>query len=479
MPTRNRLPHVISAAITWLAIAASAQADNWPQFRGPNASGRPEREQPVPTEIGPETSVRWKVDLPPGHSSPAIWNDRIYLTGVKDNKQLVTIALDRATGKKLWEVEAPHEKLEEIHSIGSHAQSSPCTDGEHVIAFFGSCGMFCYDAAGKELWKRPMGPFNNGFGAGSSPILVDNCVILCQDHDTDSFMLAIDKRTGETVWKVDRSEFPRNYCTPVIWQVDGKKQVVVAATLRVVGYDFETGKELWTVRGIARSVCSTPTIGPDNTLYVASWAAGGDVGERITIEPFEKKIAAVDKNSDGLVSEDELEKGDPFKPRFPQVDRDKTGTITRDEYEYFRGLFDKSQNNVVAIKPGGKGDVTQSHVVWTHAKLIPFCASPVVCDGTVFTIKDGGILSSLNAITDKPFKQGRVSATNEYYSSPVASDGKLYLLNDEGKLSVVSAEASWNTLHTADFGEPTHATPAIADGQIYLRTASKLYCFGK
>ncbi len=473
--------HGLAVALV-CAGASFASADNWPQFRGPNGTARPERNLPLPTEIGPTQNVIWKTDLPPGHSSPAVWGDHIFLTGVKDKgeqKQLVTIGIDRKTGKVLWEAEAPHEKLEEIHTIGSHAQPSPATDGERVVSFFGSSGMYCYDLAGKLLWSIKMGPFNNGFGAGSSPIIVDDAVILSQDHDTDSFLLKLNKKTGEVMWKVDRSEFPRNYCTPVVWEVEGKKQIVVAATLRVIGYEFESGKELWTVRGIARAVCSTPTIGPDNTLYVPSWAAGGDAGERITIVPFDTKIKEVDKNADNLIVKEELAKDDPFNSRFPQVDRDKTGTITREEYEYFRGLFDKSENNIVAIKPGGAGDVSTSHVLWKHSKQLPFCSSPVFYDGTLFTVKDGGILTSLNAVSGKPFKQGRLTATNEYYSSPIAADGKVYLLNDEGKLSVISAEASWTSLHSADFGEPTHATPAVADGRIYLRTASKLYCFGK
>lgn len=471
-------------AFVWLftAVTASAQADNWPQFRGPNASGRPERNLPLPAEIGPTQNVVWKTELPPGHSSPVIWGNHIFLTAVRDKgevKQLVTIGLDRTTGKQLWEAEAPHEKLEEIHTIGSHAQASPVTDGERVVSFFGSSGLYCYDLNGKLLWSIKMGPFNNGFGAGSSPIIVDDAVILSQDHDSDSFLLKLNKKTGEEMWRTDRSEFPRNYCTPVVWTVDGKKQIVVAATLRVIGYDFESGKEVWTVRGIARAVCTTPTIGPDNTLYVSSWAAGGDSGERITITPFDTKIKEVDKNGDQLVSLDELAKEDPYHPRFPQVDRDKSQTITREEYEYFRSLFEKGENNIVAVRPGGSGEITATHVSWKHTKQLPFCASPVLYDGTLFTIKDGGILTSINSVSGKPFKQGRVTATNEYYSSPIAADGKVYLLNDEGKLSVVSAEASWTTLHTADFAEPTHATPAIADGRVYLRTASKLYCFAK
>lgn len=461
-----------------LSVSPLAAGENWPQFRGVNSAARTTSSASLPTDVGPESRVVWKVALPPGHSSPVVFGDRIYLTAVQDEKQLVTIALDRATGKELWRVEAPHDKLEEIHSIGSHAQSTVCTDGERIVAFFGSCGLFCYDASGKLLWSQPMGPFNNGFGAGSSPILVDDFVILSQDHDTDSFLAAYDKQTGKEVWRTDRSEFPRNYCTPIVWTVDGRKQIVVAATLRVVGYDLATGSELWTVRGIARAVCSSPVLGDDNTLYVASWAAGGDAGELIRLDPFETALAEFDKNQDELLSEDELDKG-AVKQRFPQIDRDKTGTITRAEYDYFRMLFDKSKNNVVAIRPGGMGDVSATHVVWEQNKLVPFCASPVYAAGVVFTVKDGGIVSSLDAATGKALKQGRLPASNEYYASPVAGDDKVFFANDEGQLTVIRAVGEWDVLHSADFEEPIYATPALVDGRIYLRTNGHLYCFAE
>jgi outer membrane protein assembly factor BamB len=460
---------ILSSSLPILAV------ESWPQFRGINSSGRTTSSAPLPSEIAPDKNVVWKVALPPGHSSPVVFGDRIYLTAVR-GEQLLTLGLDRLTGKVLWEAEAPHEKLEQVHKIGSHAQPTPATDGQIVVSFFGSCGLFCYDTSGRLLWTRPMGPFNNDFGAGTSPVIVGDRVILCQDHDTDSFMISLDKRTGETIWKIDRSEFPRNYCSPVVWEVGGKKQIVVAATLRVVGYDFETGRELWTVRGISRAVCMTPVINDEGNLIVAGWSAGGDPGERISVGTFEADALPHDKNNDGEVSDEELPPG-PMKMRFTQVDRDKSGTITRTEWEYFRGLFDKSRNIVLAIKPGGTGDVTSSHVLWEYGKQVPFCASPLAYEGLVFTIKDGGILTSLDAHSGEKLKQARVPGTGEFYSSPVAGDGKIYLLNDEGKLTVVSAEGQWKVLSTADFQEPTHASPAIVDGRIYLRTSGHLYCF--
>jgi outer membrane protein assembly factor BamB len=477
MPYGTKLLRISSCA--WLLFASASMAmagESWPQFRGPNACGRAGSETALPAEIGPDQHVVWKTPLPPGHSSPVVVGDRIYLTAVREG-QLLTIALDRATGGIVWKAEAPHEKLEAIHRIGSHAQPSPAADGERVVSFFGSSGLYCYDAAGALLWKRPMGPFNNDFGAGTSPILVEDRVILCQDHDTDSFLMALDKRSGETIWTVDRSEFPRNYCTPIIWEVDGKRQIVVAATLRVVGYDFDTGAELWTVRGLSRSVCMTPVIGDDGNLYVAGWSAGGDVNERIKLDPFDDFAPPIDANANGTLEEPEVPDG-PVKPRFTQVDRDKSGSVTKAEYEYYRGLFDDARNVVLAIRPGGAGDVTSSHVLWEYDRYVPFCASPLFYRGHVFTIKDGGVLSCLNATDGRPAKQGRLDATGNYYSSPVAGDGKVYLLDEQGQLTVISAEGDWQVLHTAEFGEGGYATPAIVDGRIYLRTAVHLYCFG-
>ena len=455
----------------------ASAAETWPQFRGVNGTAQSRSAKPLPDELGPETNVIWKTPLPPGHSSPVVFGDRIYLTGVRD-AMLVTMALDRDTGKQIWEVEAPHQGLEKIHRVGSHAQATTATDGERVVSFFGSCGLFCYDADGRELWRVPMGPFNNGFGAAISPILVGDRVILCQDHDTDSFLMSFDKHTGETIWKTDRSEFPRNYCTPVIVQVGEQRQIVVAGTLRVVGYDFESGEELWTVRGIARAACSSPAIDERGNVYIASWAGGGEPGARIQVEPFAKIARQRDISGNGELEKDELVVDGPIHRRFPQVDRDKSGGITAQEYEYFRGLFDKSRNVVVAIRPGARGEASTSHVAWEFSRYVPFIASPLYVDGYLFTVKNGGILTSLDASTGKATKSGRLRATGDYYSSPVAGDGKVYLQNEEGQLTVISAVGRWQILSTTDFGEGAYATPAIVDGRIYLRTTGHLYCFG-
>ncbi len=452
-----------------------AVAEPWPQFRGQNASGRAGGHHAYPTEIGPESNVIWQVALPPGHSSPVVHGDRIYLTAVEDQR-LWTLALNRDTGKTLWRREAPHEALEDIHTIGSHAQPTAVTDGHLVVSLFGSSGLHAYDKDGATRWHLPLGPFSNNFGAGSSPIMVDDWVILNQDHDTDSLLMALDKSSGEVIWRTDRSEFPRGYATPVLWDNNGSRQIVVAGTLRIVGYDLMSGKEAWTVTGISRIVNMTPTVGPDGTLFVAAWAPGGDATNRIDVSPF-ATVLERDANDNGVIELDETPPG-PIKMRFNQIDRDKNGHITEQEYESMRKVFDAAHNVIVAIRPGGEGDISETHVTWRHDRSLPYVPSPLAYEGTVFFVKNGGIVTSLDATTGEPLKTARVSGTGNYYASPVAGDGKVYLLSQRGELSVISADGEWEELAATEFGEEAFATPALVDGRIYLRTAGHLYCFG-
>lgn len=466
----------LGVAFSLASLPYQAFGGDWPQFRGP-AAGNAVGAGPLPTEIAPDKNVLWKVQTPPGHSSPVIAGDRIYLTGVED-EQLVTLALDRETGKRLWTAVAPHETLEEIHNIGSHAQPSPATDGERVVAFFGSSGLFCYDRQGKLLWSQRMGPFKNNFGAGSSPLIAGDLVILNQDHDTDSFLAAFDKKTGKQVWKTDRSEFPRGYASPILWKQDGRTEVVVAGTLKVKGYDLATGEEVWNVSGISRIVNMTPLVGPNNILYVPAWSPGGDDGDRIEAPPFDQVIAEHDKNGNGMLEPEEVPDG-PLKQRFNQIDRDKDNHITRAEHESMRNVFDQARNVLIAIKPGGRGDITTSHVLWTTGAAIPlpYVPSPVYHAGHLYMVRNGGIVSSVDATTGEPVKKGRISGRGDYYSSPVVGDGKIYICSQRGTVCVVSAEKEWEELASADFGEDIIPTPAILDGRIYLRTKSHLYCF--
>jgi outer membrane protein assembly factor BamB len=460
-----------------LCLCPAALAGDWPQFRGPGSAAAVADGPKYPAEIGPDSNVLWKTPLPPGHSSPVVHGDRIYLTAVKDKKQLLTLAVDRRSGTILWQREAPHGALEKIHAIGSFAQPTCVTDGTHVVSMFGSAGLFCHNADGKPLWHVPMGPFKCEFGAASSPLLVDGRLIVNQDHDSGSFLTALDVRTGKPFWRADRSEFLVGYASPVLWEVNGRRQVVQAGTSRVVGYDFDTGKEVWTVRGMARVMNMTPTVGPDNVLYVAGWTAGADPGDKIEVPPFAEMLEKHDRNKNGTLEADEIPEG-PFKSRFGQFDRDKDGHLTKDEWETQRAVFAAAANRIIAIKPGGTGDLTKTNVLWEQSKQLPYVPSPLYYKRVLFLVKNGGFLSALDPKTGRILKYDRVPGPSNYYASPVGADGKVYLLGQAGELSVVSAEAQWKVLHRARFESEVFATPALVDGKIYLRTAEYLYCFG-
>jgi outer membrane protein assembly factor BamB len=457
-----------------LVVAAPAAGD-WPQFRGPNATGVYTGNGQLPDKVGPRQNVLWKVPLPAGHSSPVVVGDRVYLTAARDGTVLV-LALDRRTGRTLWERAYPFRHPEQHHQIGNHAQPSPAADGEVVVSFFGCTGLFCHDRDGRLLWQKPLGPFKNDYGTGASPVIAGDRVLLSQDHDTGSFLLALEKMTGRELWKADRSEFPRNYATPVVWDVDGKKQVVVSGTLRAVGYDFDTGKELWTVRGLARIVNMTPVVGPDNTLYIPAWTPGGDPTDRIEAPAWAEALAG-DADKNGTLEEAELPAG-PVRQRFMLIDRDKDGHISRDEWEYMRRIFSEAQNVLVAVRPGGRGDVTRSHVVWEQRKQLPYVPSPVCVNGHLFLVKNGGIVSCLDAKTGRPTRVERVFGVSDYYASPVAGDGKIYLVSRRGDVSVITAEPQWKELSHDKLGEEVFATPALAHGCVFVRTAGHLYCFG-
>lgn len=462
--------------IVSLGIVDRLQAEDWPQFRGAHF-GRAVEGHPLPDAIGPNQNVLWKTPVPLGHSSPIVVGSRIFLTGVREQK-LYVFALDRNTGKLLWEDHCPAKQLEPVHAVGNPAQSTSASDGKYVVSFFGSCGLFCHTVEGQRVWHRPFGPFPNEFGAGSSPILVDDRVILAQDHDNGSFIMMFRLADGETVWKTDRSEFLRNYSTPVIWQVQRKKQIVLAGTLRVVGYDFDTGKELWTVRGIARIVNMTPSVGEDGLLYVPAWSPGGEDSDRFEVPAWEPTLQQYDKNQNGTLEEDELPKG-PIKERFGLMDRNKDKKLDRAEWTGMQMLMRESKNVFMVIRPGGVGDITKTHVGWRQTKLLPYVPSPVVYRDQIFMVRNGGIFTALDRKTGQPTRSDRIYGSSSYYASPVAGDGKIYTISERGHVNVLSAKADWEPLSQGKFDEDVFATPAIANGKIYVRTTGHLYCFGR
>ena len=431
---------------------------------------------PLPEDLGDGQTLVWKADLPAGHSTPCVTADRIFLS-VFEERQLATVALDRKTGRRLWKRVTQVEDIERTHDMGSPASSSPASDGERVYVFFGSYGLVCYDLEGHLLWDKRLGPFHDDFGAASSPILVDDKVILNEDHDSGSFLIAVNKLSGKTVWETPRPGHTRSYSTPVVWKSEGQEAVIVAGALQLTAYDSHSGRNLWWINGLARIVNPTPVLGRDR-LFVASWSPGGDTNSRISMSDWSTASQQWDKDGNTIVSREELPEGE-VKGRLSIIDLDQDGGINQLEWEKYAQVFELARNAILAVRPGGQGDLTSTNTLWHYPRGVPYVTSPVLYRRVVYMVKKGGIVTSLDAKSGKLLKQGRVTGQGNYFASPVAGDGKVYLASERGVLTVLKAGSNWEILSSHDLGERIMASPVIADGRIYVRTEEALYSFTK
>jgi outer membrane protein assembly factor BamB len=461
-----------------LALIASiglTQAADWPQFRGANASGVSSATG-LPTEFGPEKNVVWKTALPPGHSSPVLSADRIFVTAY-DADRLYVITLDRATGKILWRRALKRERKQELHKNNSPASPSVATDGTNVYAFFTDFGLVSYGSDGEERWRVPLGPFNNPFGMGASPVLANGSVIQVCDSETGSFILAVDQATGRQLWRVERPDMTRGFATPVLYRPkEGGLQVLAAGAHRLIAYDVRDGQEIWWVRGLTWQIKPTPVVDGD-VAYVLGWAGGADQGNQQSLPEFEVALREMDTNHDGKLSKDELKA--QFKPDFEESDLDKDGFWSDWEWEKYRAKR-LSVNSVMAIRLGGSGDMTGKSILWRYYKSLPNVPSPLLYSGILYLMKEGGILTALDPATGAVLKQGRLKgALDFYYSSPVGADGKIYAADQGGHVAVVKAGREWELIGVNDMDDEIFATPAPVDGRLYLRTRGALYCLGK
>lgn len=455
----------------------AATPANWPQFRGPGGSGIAAEGTP-PVEFGPKKNVLWQVELPAGHSSPCIWDERIFLTAVVEKNRLETLCLDRKDGRIVWRQAAPVDKLEPTHRIASPAAPTVATDGERVYVYFGSFGLLAYDFAGAEQWRHPLKTPVVEFGASSSPIVAGELVVLLCDADVDSYLLAVDRKTGKTVWKTERAEFRRGFSTPLVWRHDDVEELVVCGSVWLRGYNLKDGKERWSVRGMARVANASPVAG-DGLVFVSSWNIGGDQSDRLHLPTYKDFAAANDKNQDGKFSKDEIPSG-PFRERFSQFDANKDGLVSREEFEAMEVVFAQSENALFALRPGGQGEITSTHVAWKVSRDLPYISSPLFYQGRVYTMKSGGLFSCYDAKTGKPaYTAERVGAIGDYYSSAVAAGGRIYVASQNGVLVVLEAGDTFKVLARNDLGEKVMSSPAVVAGRIYLRTEKHLYCFGE
>jgi len=455
--------------------------------------------------FGPEKNVIWKTPLPPGHSSPVLTRDRVFVTaydkekelgsqppadGAKGNARgknhkLLVICLERQTGKLLWQREVPRTREGRLQNVNNPASPSPVTDGTNVYVFFQEFGLVSYDGAGKERWRLPLGPFNMFYGFGASPILVDDKVILPVDQDSpSSYLMAVDKTSGRVLWKVERPAVISGYSTPIIYQPkQGPKQIVIPESFQLSAYSVADGKRVWWVRGLA---CEMKSIASSDGeyVYINGWGfPQNQPGEQIITIGFEEAWARYDKNSDKLISKSEVagtEKMDRMlKDAFEAFDMDRDEKLNAKDWEVFRGMM-ASENGLLAIRLGGQGDQTATAIRWRYQRPVPQVPSTLLYKGVLYMVNDSGILLSFDPATGNVIKQGRLNgAIDKYFASPVAADGKVFLVGQGGQVSVLKAEGDWQVLAVNELDDEVFATPAIADGRVYIRTRSALYSFGK
>lgn len=474
-----------------LLLCSLLPAAEWPQFRGPAAAGVGDSVR-IPADMGPaSTSLVWKTPLPPGHSSPVVHGNRIFLTAAEGGRdsdagrdkvideggKLFTIALDRASGKVLWRKEAPRPRQERFQPTGSPASPTPVTDGRSVYVFFGDFGLIAYTVDGAERWRLPLGPFNNVNGHGSSPILAEGKVILVCDQDTDSYLLAVDQNTGKIAWKTDRSEYTRSYTTPAYFKpAKGPSELIVSGSYELAGYQVQTGEKLWWVRGQSWQPKSVPII-QDGIIYSHSWEGGGEAETPTETPTFDEVVKLYDKNGDRLLTPEELAPMIPNPRAVINSDLGNDGALDERDWNNYRARR-ASRNRLVAVRHGGRGDLTNSNVIWSMQKFLPNCPTPLLYNGVLYLIKDGGILTAVNPKTGAILKQGRLTgAIGTYYASPVAGGGRVLFLSEAGEAAVVRAGADWELVAVNRFDDPVFATPALVENRIYLRTKSALYCF--
>ena len=409
-----------------LFVALSLPAANWPAWRGPLGTGISD-EKNLPTAWTTTENVKWRVPLPePGNSTPVTWGDRIFVTQPVGERRTL-MCLNRADGKLLWQVGVPTKEKEPTHGTNPYNSGSPVTDGERVIVSFASDGLFCYDFSGKELWKRTdLGRQIHIWGAGVSPVIYGNLCFLNFGPGENTYLLAVDKKTGKTVWKQpeqtsygqtqpgqdekgkQRATYIGSWTTPVIMKVEGKDQLLVSWPRRLAAYDPATGKELWTCSGL-NPLCYTSPIYSGDTVV----AMGG-----------------------------------------------------------FNGM-------AIAARAGGSGDITESRRLWHHPRTKQRIGSGVIHEGHIYIHDDPGVAECFELKSGKLLWEERLQGqgkTGVNWSSVLLSEGKCYTITQGGDCFVFKASPKFELISVNSLGERSNSSIVPSNGELLIRTHAALYC---
>jgi outer membrane protein assembly factor BamB len=443
---RNRLS--IISAILLASVTIGEGRANWPQLRGPQASGVDDSSA-IPTEWNVESgrSIRWKTAIPGlAHSSPIVWRDRVYVaTAVSgDSAELKVglygdigsandqephqwrlLSLEAKTGRVLWD-KLGFEGTPKVkrHPKASHCNSTPATDGKRLVAIFGSEGLFCFDLSGELLWKQDLGPMDSGFfsvpsaqwGFASSPVLHEDKVVVLCDVQTNSFLAVFDATDGREIWRTPRQDVP-TWGTPTVVNVAGADQILVNGWHHTGAYDFATGTEVWRHDG------------------------GGDI-------PVPTPVVA-------------------------------------HGFGYFTSAHGRFRP-IQAIRLEAKGDITapelgttNEFIAWSHARKGNYMQTPLVVGDLLFNCWDNGVLLCLDARTGNVHYEERVRAGGDGFSASPVSDGRhLFIASERGDIHVVPVDKQFSVVATNRMAETVMASPALSGGKLFVRTRSQLVAIG-
>lgn len=490
--TRGAASRATLLVLVACAMSSAVRADDWPQFRGPNCSGLSESTKPLPVEFSANTA-RWSVKLGDGIGCPIVAAGRVFVSAMVDDTTIGLFAYDAQDGHPLWKRTWPTGSLAEVHKTNSHCSTTPAADARRVYFYFSTLGMRAVDAeTGVDVWqhKLPTPFFVFKWGPGMSPVLHEDKLIFCQDDDLQPAIYAFKKTTGELLWKDDRHEMAVNYSHPVVCETDHGAEIVVAGTRQLIGYDPNTGKRLWHANTLLRNIKTTP-VSLDGLIYISLQSSG----------IANQWLATADRsdtgNSDGKLSKQEMqafvgEQKIPeafFRKTFDRGDVNRDGFLEGEELD--KAFLDPSNfagarfnaeapadEFIMAIRGGGRGDVTGSHVLWKHpTKHTDHIVSPLITDDRMLLIKGGGIASMFETASGNAIRTAsRIRNPGDYFASPIRGDGKIYVAGENGIVVVLQDSPSLEMLARNEMGDSIVATPAIADGCLYIRTRSKLVC---
>ena len=420
----------VVVASLFCLLTSSAHAENWPGWRGPRGDGTSlERNIPISWDGAEGKNVTWKVPIPgEGHASPTVWGDRLFVVScLPESKERVLISLNRRTGKQLWQKTVVESPLESKHSLNSFASSTPTTDGKLVYVAFlkvgtrtvpapntgnsrpitpGEMVVAAYDFDGNRQWITKPGEFISAHGFCSCPVIFEDLLIVNGDHDGDSYVVALNRATGDTVWKTPRRHKTRSYVTPLIREINGKQQMVFSGSKCIVSLDPRTGKMLWNVEG-----------------------------------PTEQYVASM---------------------------------VYDNEKFYMAAGF--PTHHVMAVRPDGKGDVTESHVAWHTKEVKCYVPSPVLVDNYLIVADDRGTANCFETAKGERLWQGRMGS--HFSASLVTAGGLVYFQADDGKTRVVKPGPDMEVVSENNLGERSYASPAISNGQLFIRGEKHLFCIG-